>query len=427
MKIPQLARYNGTVVKAYDFVKDNVSIFPINVFKLIEKFNWKLLTYEQLATKNNCNVDDVCECLGKDGYSIYNGHNYTIAYNTNNDSGRINFTLAHEIGHIILEHHKDFEVTEILQDNFTIEEYKILENEANCFARNLLSPAPLVNQMKLWNKIFSMSSDFGITAMAARTRLSFLKNDLYYLNNKQIHNFQHRYKPFRICTKCKNMYINIDDKYCPLCGSKKLIVGDGFMIYKTDIETDENKKARECPRCGNEEILEGNYCKICGLELYNRCTNVEDDGFGNIIGGCNEICDTNARYCHKCGQKTSYYANNLLCNYTEYNCDKEAMKITWKEILDNLKLGAHMTLYANLLGTELVETNENTVRIDFKSISEFKKRVVSEGDNFKFLKESIKVKYRKDMKVDMYDLQGKRYFYQDVQPVDYEQDDELPF
>ena len=26
------------------------------------------------------------------------------------------------------------------------------------------------------------------------------------------------------------------------------------MIYKSEIETDENKKAKKCPRCNNEQI-----------------------------------------------------------------------------------------------------------------------------------------------------------------------------
>lgn len=318
MKIPQLARYNGAVEKSYGFVENNIEKFPIDLFELIKKFKWKLLTYEQMAIKNNCTIEDICECLGKDGYSIYTGGKYSIAYNnTINNFGRINFTLAHEIGHIVLGHHKDFEVTEILQDNFTKEEYKILENEANCFARNILAPAPLVNQMKLWNKFFSMTSDFAITAKAVTTRLSLLKNDLYYLNDEQIHNFQSKYKPFKICIKCKSTYLNVDNKYCPFCGSKKLIIGDGFMIYKTDFEVNENNKVKVCPRCENEETFQGDYCKICGLELYNRCTNTEEDGFGNIINGCGEICDSNARYCPKCGHETTFFQNKILKHYTE--------------------------------------------------------------------------------------------------------------
>ena len=86
MKIPQLARYNGTVSTAYNFIYDNITEFPVNPFNLISKFKWGLLTYNQMAKENNCTIEDICECLGTDGYSIYNGTNYTIAYNNNQPS-----------------------------------------------------------------------------------------------------------------------------------------------------------------------------------------------------------------------------------------------------------------------------------------------------------------------------------------------------
>ena len=89
------------------------------------------------------------------------------------------------------------------------------------------------------------------------------------------------------------------------------------MIYKSEIETDENKKVKKCPRCDNEEILDGDYCQICGLELYNRCTNFEEDDYGNFVQGCGEICSSNARYCHRCGHKTSFYQLGLLPDYNQ--------------------------------------------------------------------------------------------------------------
>lgn len=429
MKIPQLARYNGTVAKAYEFVEDNITSFPVKPFELVKKFKWGLLTYEEMATKNKCTIEDIIECLGTDGYSIYNGHNYTIAYNNINNPGRINFTIAHEIGHIILNHHKDFEVTEVLQDNFSKEEYKILENEANCFARNILAPAPLVNQMNLFNRFFSMSSNFAITSKAVTTRISFLKNDLFYLNDEQISNFQTKYKPFKICTECKNTHLNIKSNYCSFCGSKKLTIGDGFMIYKSEIETDENNKAKKCPRCGNEEILEGSYCKICGLELYNRCTNYEEDGYGNITGGCAQICDSNARYCHKCGAETSFYQNKLLSSYTKYEPEHESIKMLWQEILSELKQSNPITLYTSLVNTTLCELNSDTIRIDIKNLNEFTKVILSKKENISILKNLFKNKYGKIMHVNLYDLNQKKYIYEDLdlQPAFSDVDDELPF
>lgn len=308
MKVPLLARYNGAVFKAYEFIGQNVYSFPINPIELIKSFHWGLITYEDLARKNNCNIDAISECLGTDGYSMYNGRNYTIAYNNAiNSKGRINFTLAHEIGHIILNHHKDFEVTNTLQDNFTKDEYKILENEANCFARNILAPAPLVMQLNFFGAIFKMVDYFDITFKAATTRLSFLKNDLYYLSEEQINNFKMIYQRRKQCNICSTKNLNIDINYCPICGNKKLMTGDVFTMkeYKgIDINS-----LGECPRCENVEFnTDDQYCKICGLKLHNSCPN------------CGSEMDSNARYCTKCGHKTVYFESGILVDW-EHDLD----------------------------------------------------------------------------------------------------------
>lgn len=321
MKIPLLARYNNVVATAYDFVLKHIQKYPINIFELIQNFNWKLISYEELALNNNCTISDICECFGTDGYSIYNGNTYIIAYNNKIKSqGRINFTLAHEIGHIVLNHHKDFDVTDVLKNDLSKKEYKILENEANCFARNLLAPAPLVRKISIINRILDIDVIFNITYPAMVTRLNLQRNDLYYLSDTQIEIMENRFHKYKCCRKCKTKYLPYTYIYCPNCGNKKLIEGVGFMIYKSEIELDENKKAKKCPRCENEEILEGNYCKICGLELFNKCTQMKEDEYGNQYY-CDETCDANARYCHKCGNPTSFYTQKLL---KDYNYEKNS-------------------------------------------------------------------------------------------------------
>ncbi len=55
--------------------------------------------------------------------------------------GRIRFTLMHEIAHILLTHLIDFNETILIRNALTKSKYKILENESNAFARNVLIPA----------------------------------------------------------------------------------------------------------------------------------------------------------------------------------------------------------------------------------------------------------------------------------------------
>lgn len=305
MKIPQLARYNGTVLKAYEFVEKNVTEFPVDLFEIIKKSQWGLLTYEDLAVLNNCTVEDVCQCFGKDGYSIYNGNNYSIAYNsTKKYSARVRFTLAHEIGHIVLNHHRDFNVTTVMENNFSREEYKILENEANCFARNLLSPVPLVKTLSLNEYYFKMSNFFGLSFQAVKSRISLYKNDLYYLDDEHINQMQKKYLRYNICRICSLYPLPTTFKYCPRCGHNKFILGDVFTMKRySGINIEE---MHECPRCENFDIQpEHSYCKICGLKFKNECIS------------CHTALDSDARYCTSCGALSSYFQSGILKNWTE--------------------------------------------------------------------------------------------------------------
>ncbi len=317
MKIPQLARYNGTVSTAYKFALENITAYPVNPFKLIEKFKWGLLTYEEMALKQNCTIDNVCECLGTDGFSIYNGDNYTIAYNNKIKSkGRINFTLAHEIGHIILGHHKDFDVTSVLKDNFTKEEYKILENEANCFARNILAPAPLLQCLSIPEYYLKLSKFFNLSFQASNTRRNFYKNDLYYLDDEQIRKMQSKYNRYNICKKCSTFPLSVEDYYCPKCGNNKFILGDVFIMK--EYKGINIAELHECPRCENYDIQsEDSYCKICGLNLKNECIN------------CHMELDSSARYCTQCGCKTSYFQAGILKDW------QIATDVTEKSLSEN--------------------------------------------------------------------------------------------
>ncbi len=69
-----------------------------------------------------------------DGYTIKkNGNIYLILYyGSNSNSSRLNWTLAHEIGHIYLGHECDGDIQEI---------------EANWFAAELLMPIPIIYEI----------------------------------------------------------------------------------------------------------------------------------------------------------------------------------------------------------------------------------------------------------------------------------------
>ncbi|MGP1411865.1 MAG: ImmA/IrrE family metallo-endopeptidase [Peptoanaerobacter stomatis] len=125
--------------------------YPINLFKLCYKNNWYISEY---STKYKPN-------LPKDGFSLSKNGEFFIFYNTYmNCGGRIRFTIAHEIGHLILNHH-------FIDDYF--ENKDEIEKQADYFAGNLLVPAILlkhnkkfVDRIKLIQDYFNVSEECAI-------------------------------------------------------------------------------------------------------------------------------------------------------------------------------------------------------------------------------------------------------------------------
>ena len=75
------------------------------------------------------------------------------------------------------------------------------------------------------------------------------------------------------------------------------------MKYE-NIPVDESTgRLLKCIKCENEEIdINAKYCKICGAEVVNSCSN-ED---------CKTISSGNARFCLECGAETLFYTTNML-------------------------------------------------------------------------------------------------------------------
>lgn len=99
----------------------------------------KFETYTHLAKKQNTCIHDIANRLGSiDGVTHKMGDKYLVVYNDYSHYGRIQFTLAHELGHIILGH---FLIPESVING---DRSKELEVEANIFASELLAPSSVI-------------------------------------------------------------------------------------------------------------------------------------------------------------------------------------------------------------------------------------------------------------------------------------------
>lgn len=142
-------QYKKMQLLAKEILLDLPVALPIKVKPIIKYIlnheNFEIYTYKDYANLsgfelNLINIEKYFK--SKDAQLSYDPNNdiYTLLYNSNMPSDRKAWTFAHELGHYFAGHHF------LLENNkcATKALNKVFEQEANCFARELLVPAGLV-------------------------------------------------------------------------------------------------------------------------------------------------------------------------------------------------------------------------------------------------------------------------------------------
>jgi len=159
---------------------------------------------------------------------------------------------------------------------------------------------------------------FEISKGAADTRLKLFKLDsinlpIYYIYNqlKQFQDFMYSTTHSNHCNLCGYFFVCETAKYCPVCGDSGLLKRGVRKMKYSGYVLDQNGRALICPRCENEEIdYAGDICKICGINLVNKCAATESyEGYSQ---SCENTVPGNARHCFKCGNETTYLQSGLL-------------------------------------------------------------------------------------------------------------------
>ena len=151
-QIPDEPRYSYVRQRAYrllcELEIDRLPIDPWAIAKALE--NIHVLKWTEL--RDNCHQADPLS-IDKEGADAKTQHirgrnDYLVVYDDRVKSfGRIRWTIAHEIGHIVLGHLVSFDATALCRGSLTETEYKVLEREADCFAVNLLAPMTIMNRI----------------------------------------------------------------------------------------------------------------------------------------------------------------------------------------------------------------------------------------------------------------------------------------
>ena len=289
---------------------------PVKIGNIIRNIpNVKLITYSSQIKKYHITYEEmIVDAETRDSYVVCNStmNRYCIYYNdldyTIINSNRVRWNLAHELGHIVLGHHKHCKHHKLFRDGFSSSIYNYMEEEANYFAQLILVPHVVLYAFKVSN-VMQLKNLCKISNNAARHRFRAyidwkknLEENISY--DKPLFHFYYNFIYKKNCTTCGASMIQRSGKYCPICGTKTIQWGDGNMIY-SKLDTHKNGKLTVCPNCSNEETdIEGDFCQICGENLVNKCSN--DDCYYN------EPLPSNARFCPICGSSSTFYNSEFL-------------------------------------------------------------------------------------------------------------------
>lgn len=163
--------YERATNAAYEFLISQSADFPfVDVFKLVMSLPYvKLHTYSECAKICHVSHKDFTKnfASSEHGFTITDGNKSIICYNELKDEKTIRFTIPHELGHTILKHQDDD---------------PIANKEADCFARNLLCPVPIIDKYGLRTKADYIYY-FGISEVMTEPALAYYKSDKYYISD----------------------------------------------------------------------------------------------------------------------------------------------------------------------------------------------------------------------------------------------------
>lgn len=284
---------------------------PVPIKKIVKSFsNCRLIPYSRHMKTTNLTYDQFLEFSNtEDAFTDYYADQdlYVIYYNdieaSIKSTNRYRWNIAHELGHIMLEHHKKNIKSRLFRNELTDAEYSVLEEEADIFAAYILVPhCPLFYIHNIKTRI-ELKNICRISDNASYRRY---KEYILWCNNGRLKSnydldIVSMFITRKVCSRCHAECLPHDSK-CKICGYNHFLVRKDawYMKYEGFEVKDHNGKILSCPICQNEDVPSGDYCTICGFSFKNKCQN------------CEAVLPSNARYCNKCGDISTYYKSGLL-------------------------------------------------------------------------------------------------------------------
>ena len=159
-----------------------IRAFPFDCFSLIQELGKEVAIEAKPFSwieEQGMNAEDVV--LSEDAETFEMGEMYLIFYNQEMPQARLTFSMAHEIGHIVLGHDMErvtgYRKAEDPRHKALYDRY---ESEANYFASCLLMPEPVINRLRSLGCGITaafLKEKFGVSGAAADVRIGTLRRN----------------------------------------------------------------------------------------------------------------------------------------------------------------------------------------------------------------------------------------------------------
>ena len=314
---------------------------PINPFFVCSALHIPVISYTEAR---NCGFSKIIEKISYmdvDGFCYKGGgDSYIIFYDdTRTPKARINFTIAHELGHIALGHLKNAGIRPRYMTNRKNDPQ---EKDADVFAGELIRP-PIPFVLTGCTRADDIQPVCNITYEAATVcsnlvqKMQERRDNPYFSNDFRFYHeqfFDFLYAKY--CGRCRHMFVSTDAKFCPMCGNDRLqwfnerlplmvLAADGLrgelVVQYREYPVNEQNQVIRCIRCDNEDLRpEDRYCKICSAPVYNYCAgryfvSPHGDRVLAVDQACGAPLPSNARYCTHCGGVSAFYHAQLLSDW----------------------------------------------------------------------------------------------------------------
>ena len=204
---------------ARQLLEEDIRRLPVDPRAIIRAHGWRLLTYGQAAARLSADatVADIMALYGTaDAFTATAPRQgrVLIVYNDQIDNGqRAAFSLCHEIGHLMLGH---FDTPDAI---LTPGQRRLLDQEANAFAANLMAPVAVVDQLR--RPLCPTDRHlFGLSRQGWEVRLATLDADRRAMMPELLASLRGQFRAFtsqRRCPACGAVFLRPLDA-CAACG-----------------------------------------------------------------------------------------------------------------------------------------------------------------------------------------------------------------